>query len=784
MKVLPKSIVERRELNLRQGIKSSLSSIRSIIALVYTLYRGNNRKAVVEYSESTNGGQIKLHSTLENSIKTFLGIDDLTSINDNPLFKSQMEALQVGIELIFKLGKVEFIDSTLASSAERSGRNRYNKRIRFGTNIQIIDTFLSSYEADLSTFLRKWLLNQESEKREIDEGVKRLLTIFSEETQFKIRYNNQEISFQQEGIYKEFASGNTVVGRDEHENVGPFRVFKSYVKEGLHPYISENGDEFIAKGATTDALEYYQIVSNALDLIPKRTQITSIITQDNNETLEKCTQLSLPEQMQIIYYGCPGTGKSHIVKKQTERESVVRTTFHPDSDYSTFVGCYKPTTKHGPRYTSYGEKAVVIKDAEGKELTEDRIVYEFVDQAFLQSYIKAWKFYTESLEGADLKKQFLIIEEINRGNCAQIFGDLFQLLDRNDYGFSDYYIHADRDMQKHLAKAFNGIAMNDSHKNTINAMYHNGERDIVAQVLNGEILLLPNNLYIWATMNTSDQSLFPIDSAFKRRWDWKYRPIVKGRDKDGNELNWRIKADTKEYDWWSFLEKINAIVGTTTNSEDKKLGFFFCKPTDSVISAETFVGKVIFYLWNDVFKNFGFDDPIFKDEDVTTLEFDKFYTTDIYGDTIVRTDKVERFLDNLKVKVAGEIITEIEDEDGNTSSTSTRDYSKYSINGVGKYGKNILAAECVKEYIKLNPEMSVEDVLANWKSLGYIVTHFVESKEEHDTRTDNSIRSAEIPCGDTFVYVEKNGYGNNGAVDKLIAAVNQKDWNIKIVKVE
>lgn len=164
MKVLPKSIVERRELNLRQGIKSSLSSIRSIIALVYTLYRGNNRKAVVEYSESTNGGQIKLHSTLENSIKTFLGIDDLTSINNNPLFKSQMEALQVGIELIFKLGKVEFIDSTLASSAERTGGNRYNKRIRFGTNIQIVDTFLSSYEADLSMFLRKWLQNQESEK--------------------------------------------------------------------------------------------------------------------------------------------------------------------------------------------------------------------------------------------------------------------------------------------------------------------------------------------------------------------------------------------------------------------------------------------------------------------------------------------------------------------------------------------------------------------------------------------------------------------------------------------
>lgn len=537
------------------------------------------------------------------------------------------------------------------------------------------------------------------------------------------------------------------------------------------------------KFVVSDVQMYQTVLTNPIGLsvnfLDSSTKIdigVKRINLENRKTISGTTQQ--------IYYGAPGIGKSYIVNRETKRESVVRTTFHPDSDYSTFVGCYKPTTKHGPRYTSYGEKAVVIKDAEGKELTEDRIVYEFVDQAFLQSYIKAWKFYTEALEGADPKKQFLIIEEINRGNCAQIFGDLFQLLDRNDYGFSDYYIHADRDMQKHLAKAFNGIAMNDSHKNSINAMYHNGEKDIVAQVLTGEILLLPNNLYIWATMNTSDQSLFPIDSAFKRRWDWKYRPIVKGRDKDGSELNWRIKADTKEYDWWSFLEKINAIVGTTTNSEDKKLGFFFCKPTDSVISAETFVGKVIFYLWNDVFKNFGFDDPIFKDEDGSTLEFDKFYTTNIYGDTIVRTDKVERFLENLKVNVAGEVISEDEDEDGNTSSSSTRDYTKYSINGVGKYGKNILAAECVKEYIKLNPEMSVEDVLANWKSLGYIVTHFVESKEEHDARTDNSIRSVEIPCGDTFVYVEKNGYGNNGAVDKLIAAVNQKDWNIKIDKVE
>lgn len=624
MKVLPKSIVERRELNLRQGIKSSLSNIRSIVALVYTLYRSNNRKAVVEYSGSTNGGLIKLQSTLENSIKTLLGLDDLTFINDNPLFKSQMEALQVGIELIFKLGKVEFIDGTLASSAERTGGNRYNKRIRFGINIQIIDIFLSCYEADLTMFLNKWLHNQESEKREIDEGMKKILTIFSEETQFKIRYNNQETCFQQEGIYQEFVEGNTVVGRDEHENVGPFRVFKSYVKEGLHPYISENSDEFVAKNITADALEYYQIVSNTLDLIPKRTQITAFIPQDNNKTIEKTSFAALSEQMQIIYYGCPGTGKSHIIKKHTEKESVVRTTFHPDSDYSTFVGCYKPTTKPVAMRDVTGK--VIMEH--GEAVTEDRIIYKFVDQAFLQAYIKAWRFYAETAEGNNPKKQFLIIEEINRGNCAQIFGDLFQLLDRNGCGFSDYYIHADNDMKSHLAAAFKDITIDTSHKDVINAMYHHGEKDVVEMVLQGEILLLPNNLYIWATMNTSDQSLFPIDSAFKRRWDWEYMPIERG-DKD-----FVIEIGGKKYDWWDFISIINSKIDEITGSEDKKLGYWFAKPAGNgtIISGDQFVSKILFYLWNDVYKDYADDNrSIFRIADGNNskkVAFTEFFGAD------------------------------------------------------------------------------------------------------------------------------------------------------------
>ena len=290
-------------------------------------------------------------------------------------------------------------------------------------------------------------------------------------------------------------------------------------------------------------------------------------------------------------------------------------------------------------------------------LHKEQIIYEFVDQAFLQAYVNAWKYYADNSE--EIKKQYLIIEEINRGNCAQIFGDLFQLLDRNDYGFSVYPINADKDMKKHLEKAFKGVRIDNA--DSINQHYKG--RDVVKEVLDGDILLLPNNLYIWATMNTSDQSLFPIDSAFKRRWEWQYMPIGKGYDEYGQEIKWAIEGATQKYDWWSFLEKINAQVGEVTQSEDKKLGFFFCKATDGVISAEKFVGKVIFYLWNDVFKNNGFDGPKFQDTDGTELSFGKFYRSDMKGNAIVQKDKVELFLNNLGVEVVGS--TDPEDEDEN-----------------------------------------------------------------------------------------------------------------------
>lgn len=497
-------------------------------------------------------------------------------------------------------------------------------------------------------------------------------------------------------------------------------------------------------------------------------EITNVNTPYNDgkeDGLEEKEVMAKPSlSLQQIFYGAPGTGKSHTIKEETKELDVIRTTFHPDTDYSTFVGAYKPTTALLPICDELGQPMKIGATT----LHKEQIVYEFVAQSFLQAYVNAWK----KIDKDD--KQYLVIEEINRGNCAQIFGDLFQLLDRNDYGFSDYPIKADADMKRQLQKAFAGLVI--AQKDKINAMYEG--KDIVSQVLNGDILLLSNNLYIWATMNTSDQSLFPIDSAFKRRWDWTYMPISNA------EKDWIIEVDGSKYDWWQFLEKINEKIGSTTNSEDKKLGYFFCKAQDGVISAKTFVGKVIFYLWNDVFKDYEFGDAIFNDEDGSKLSFDKFYTSEGKNSKVVE-EKVALFFKNLgliPIEISKEE-SEIEDEDGNTPESNSRNYDKFTVNDGAECAKNKLAIECIKEYIKLNPDITAQEVYEKWTSLGSIVPHFIETKEQFDSRTDNSKRSDAVDCYGIPIYVARNGYGSNGKADILMKLVNEKNWGITIKKI-
>ena len=266
----------------------------------------------------------------------------------------------------------------------------------------------------------------------------------------------------------------------------------------------------------------------------------------------------LRDPINKIYFGAPGTGKSyHIVRDLDAVDTIFkrRVTFHPDYDNASFVGSYKPFS------SSVGE-----------------IRYDFVPQIFTNIYVDACN--------DPAHQYYLIIEEINRGNCAEIFGDLFQLLDRNP----EYEIEPSMELTQYLTE---NISMEK--------FFKDGK------------MLLPTNLSILATMNTSDQSLFPMDSAFKRRWDWEYIPI--NYEKENNpsaEFYVKLKDDSN-FNWIDFIKKVNYkyIKSNPNLGMDKCIGNYFIQPKNKEISLEEFINKAIFYLWNDVFKDE--EDNIFEE---------------------------------------------------------------------------------------------------------------------------------------------------------------------------
>lgn len=388
------------------------------------------------------------------------------------------------------------------------------------------------------------------------------------------------------------------------------------------------------------------------------------------------------EPFQKIFFGAPGTGKSHKIDynlfkdkdgnligkgiKEIPKDRKFRTTFHPDYDYAQFVGAYKPkkvqnidngtlskdqlAQKLSDVFPNNGDveidKTTAItlfglqyaNSLKGKNMNEivrlskigedqyksaylsaavkarlqlsdvdEKITYSFVPQVFAKAYAAAWKQYFAASNASTANNQvYLVIEEINRGNCAQIFGDIFQLLDRK-VGYSDYPIDVDSDFASYIKEQLSNVKQSDgtianywdAYKSKIQE-WDSSEQD--EEFADGDFckIALPPNLNILATMNTSDQSLFPMDSAFKRRFDWEYVPI----NYDHPKAHFAIKVGNTNYDWLDFLKKINENIDEVTKSEDKKLGEFFIKPKDGkTIDLEEFRSKVLFYLWDSVYKD-------------------------------------------------------------------------------------------------------------------------------------------------------------------------------------
>lgn len=545
------------------------------------------------------------------------------------------------------------------------------------------------------------------------------------------------------------------------------REYVAYFK--LHPNNNANqAREDLCGKTDLDKFEYgysATLMRMAKMVINPESQI--IRSQSNTKHIANHHHAKFP--LQQIYYGAPGTGKSYEINNFTKIYSTIRTTFHPDSDYSTFVGAYKPVMQK-----------VDLRDLSGhivEGVQEDRIVYTFVKQAFLKAYLGAWQKYAKGGETAE--PQFLVIEEINRGNCAQIFGDLFQLLDRSDNGFSTYPIEADSDLQNEIKKAFaeggeyaieNGLDVDDA----MDGYTSNYGETLSDDIKNGRVLLLPNNFYIWATMNTSDKSLFPIDSAFKRRWDWRYVKIT-----DAGKA-WKIKCGTEYCDWWTFVEEINKKIAKETSSDDKKLGYFFCKAKDGVITADKFVSKVLFYLWNDVFKD-G-DISLFKvsDEPEAEICFDAFYDSD----NKVNIEAIRTFLisvvgeENIKTNDDAPIAVD-EDENGNAI-----DYTKYSFDGKSRLSKKDLGYNIVMKYInehsdktfaELQSDLAFDDTVDNkYRYKGVL------ARAEEITGSYTSCFGAEQKSSDGVKYKVLTWW-NKYNIDFIIKFAKAQGWAVNTV---
>lgn len=455
-----------------------------------------------------------------------------------------------------------------------------------------------------------------------------------------------------------------IIGIDDHSNQ-TIRIFdEKQEMSDSHAFLYALN--MVRGSFKSDICQIHPELKNYFYYFDKR--LEKYIGQGNSQNLPDTS-------IQVIYYGAPGTGKSHEVKKKTgellgngkevDLPNVFRTTFHPDTDYSAFVGCYKPCMvskepifdsialksklleiknegggyachKFGYKYWESLDRlsANEIKDilhvggfsdnmavevqkgialAEKFHYETSQIAYTFVPQVFTDAYIYA---YTTK------EPTYLVIEEINRGNCAQIFGDLFQLLDRKD-GKSEYKIKADKDLAKYLADNLGS----DSE----------GIKD-------GK-LCLPANLHILATMNTSDQSLFPMDSAFKRRWEWEYVPINYGTDVQSGEFE--ITIGEKKYPWVRFIEKVNEKILALTQSEDKQMGNFFIKHS---IDDKSFKSKVMFYLWYEVLRDETENNKYFF-YGKTTVDgkevLSKFTFKDLYTDNA--TETLQQFMEYLGV---------------------------------------------------------------------------------------------------------------------------------------
>lgn len=597
----PRPYQEPAPLDPRLVTKTSLPKPKEAIALFLILWFANNRPGTVVYGRvegAPNDGGI-IDDAIIQTVGAYsahhglrLNDEDIKNgLKGNPLLESQMESLNSTFELVWHLGSLSFTDGKLSRTSERTGGIRYQKRISFSSNLDLIgileETAPDKFAAVLVSWLTDGLIACDSNA---ESKLVRMLSVMSETALYKTSKGETGTIFAISGVYdallrkNDSSAGVDVVDPGE-EVQGTTRILKLAIEAGLFPELRISGNAVTLKES---------VEKSVLDDYVLRIRESSQIASVKLDSIEKDAAENRPmaasadEPRNLIFFGAPGTGKSYqlnkLAKDSFAEGNVTRVTFYPDYTYSQFVGCFKPAVRY--------EK----NDDKPASALKSYISYEFVPGPFLETYVKA-------VQNPD-ENYLLIVEEINRANPAAVFGEVFQLLDRDASGRSEYEIAVPREMRDYfelrLPEYVNNGCIHDP------AELLNEEERMESEV---KRLSLPPNMYIWATMNSADQGVFPMDTAFKRRWDFRYMGINEGEDAviNGMPLNEiTVPCGGRDVLWNNLRRTINEFMtsdGLKIN-EDKLLGPFFISPAALTPErfASAFKDKVLLYLYEDAGK--------------------------------------------------------------------------------------------------------------------------------------------------------------------------------------
>ena len=546
----PDTILAYDEMDLKLGIKSSLPHVKSTLALAVLLWECSDHPAELTYSVS-NGDKIVLTEEIEQWLIDYLSeiceeeqidFDALISgVNQNQLFKSQMEALIVAFELVWKLAKVNFVDETKPASAERTGGVRYPKKLSFSVNADIIHSVISGNENAYIRVLMSWIGFDVAVDPECEKTLTYLFTALSEGAVFKLVDETRDVIFNQNRIYKKILETSQAVDiNGDKEAKGALRILKSLLSDEMNPYLQYSGGSVTATTDISERLEEYQ---KRVDIL-LQLSATKVIGLEDLQSQNTGIQLTDLEERRVssgsnvLLYGVPGSGKSWTIEHEYCKKgtNVERLVFHPDYTYSDFIGQILPNV-----------------DEEGQ------VSYKFTPGPFTNILHDAYN--------NPEKEYILIIEEINRGNAPAIFGEVFQLLDRKTE-----LREADDD----------GYPIGTSEYGITNAN--------IAKIVYGDArhkVRIPSNLSIIGTMNTSDQNVFTLDTAFQRRWEMR---LIENNFEHVD----RSLADAEILDtgvtWQTFCTEINNIIvgnnARMTSAEDKRLGAYFVHLKDLMYNDE------------------------------------------------------------------------------------------------------------------------------------------------------------------------------------------------------